>query len=93
MTTPKPDLGRLKIDRSRAGPPNRSPLRFPVILAGFALGFVAVTFLWLRRGAAIEVTTARVEITGQGAGWPEVVMKIPIIYNIRSLRQRSSVEG
>ncbi|MBM4188884.1 MAG: efflux RND transporter periplasmic adaptor subunit [Gemmatimonadetes bacterium] len=68
MTTPKPDLGRLKIDRSRAGPPNRSPLRFPVILAGFALGFVAVTFLWLRRGAAIEVTTARVEITGQGAG-------------------------
>ncbi|MGE0439063.1 MAG: efflux RND transporter periplasmic adaptor subunit [Gemmatimonadales bacterium] len=68
MTSSKPDLNRLKIDRSRPPEPSAGRLlRWPVILAVLAVVFIGIVFAAMRRGAGVDVQVARVEISG-GAG-------------------------
>ncbi len=69
MTTPKPDLSKLRINRSRS--PTPSPgraLRVPLILAGLAVVFVAIVVVVMRGRSGIEVEVGRVEVVGGAAG-------------------------
>lgn len=67
MTASKPDLGRLKIDRTQAAASPSRALRGPLLLATLAVGFIGAVYLYMRRSSAIDVKVARVELTG-GAG-------------------------
>lgn len=67
MTGPRPDLGRLRIDRnSSTDAPNRA-LRWTVGLALVAATFVAVVFFYFKGSKGPSVRVARVEVSGGGA--------------------------
>ncbi len=68
MTTPRPDLGRLKIDRTQATAAPRRALGWTALLAGAAVVFIAVVAFALRRGGTTEVKVGRAEVSGGGAG-------------------------
>ncbi|MFN0180890.1 MAG: efflux RND transporter periplasmic adaptor subunit [Gemmatimonadales bacterium] len=66
MTAPRPDLGRLRINRNQA-PSASSALKWPLILAVAAAGFIAVVFFVMRGGGGLEVKVGRAEVVGGGA--------------------------
>jgi len=67
MTDAKPDLGRLRIDRSQVAPAQGKALRWTVGLAGVAVVIIAGLYLYARSRASVAVRTARVEVVGGGA--------------------------
>ncbi len=68
MTDPRPDLGRLRIDRHTADPSPRRALGWTLGLAGLAVGFIALVYLYVRGSAGTAVEVARVEVSGGGGG-------------------------
>lgn len=68
MTSPRPDLGRLRIDRHAAEPSPRRALAWSLGLAGISVAFVAVVYLFFRGSAGIAVQVARVEVSGGSGG-------------------------
>lgn len=68
MTQPRPDLGRLRIDRNAADAAPRRALGWAVGLALVAAVFIAVVFVMLRKGGGVDVKVGRAEITGGGSG-------------------------
>jgi RND family efflux transporter MFP subunit len=68
MTNPRPDLGRLRIDRNQEpADGQRRALAWVIGLAVIAAVFVAAVFIYFRRGGAgPDVRVARVEISGGG---------------------------
>ncbi|NOT09582.1 MAG: efflux RND transporter periplasmic adaptor subunit [Gemmatimonadales bacterium] len=68
MTDPRPDLGRLRIDRNAADPSPRRALAWTLGLAATAAVFIAVVFFYFRGSAGTAVTVARVEVSGGGGG-------------------------
>ncbi|MEZ4587448.1 MAG: efflux RND transporter periplasmic adaptor subunit [Gemmatimonadales bacterium] len=68
MTDPKPDLGRLRIDRNQqVSPAQGRALRWAVWLAGIAVVIIAGLYLYARSRGSLTVRTARVEVVGGGA--------------------------
>lgn len=63
---PRPDLGRLRIDRNQPATGERNALKWVAGLALIAVVFIAVVYIAMRPGGT-EVQVARVEVTG-GAG-------------------------
>lgn len=70
MTAPRPDLGKLRIDRTQAGASEgqRRALRWVVALAVVAAAFIAVILLYVRGRAGSSVRVARVEVSGGSGG-------------------------
>ena len=70
MTATRPDLGKLRIDRSRTGASDgqRRALLWVVALAALAAVFLAVVLLYVRGGGGTDVRVARVEVSGGGGG-------------------------
>ena len=70
MTASRPDLGKLRIDRTQTGASDgqRRALLWVVALAVVAAIFIAVVLLYVRGGAGTSVRVARVEISGGGGG-------------------------
>lgn len=68
MTDPRPDLGRLRIDRNAETHPPRRALAWSLALAAVASIFVAAVFLYLRGSGGTAVQTARAEVSGGGGG-------------------------
>jgi RND family efflux transporter MFP subunit len=68
MSSPAPDLSRLKIDRDQPSAGSLRALRFSIGLAVLAVVFAAAVWWFLRGGGASEVSAVRVEIVGSGAG-------------------------
>ena len=70
MTASRPDLGKLRIDRTQSGASEgqRRALIWVVALAVIALAFVAVVFLYMRGGGGTDVRVARAEVSGGGGG-------------------------
>lgn len=68
MTSPPPDLSRLRIARDQPSAGQRSALRTSLLLAGGALVLVLAAYFFLRPAAGINVTVARVEVSGGGGG-------------------------
>ena len=70
MTASRPDLGKLRIDRTQTGASEgqRRALIWVVALAVIALAFVAVVFLYMRDGGGTDVRVARAEVSGGGGG-------------------------
>jgi RND family efflux transporter MFP subunit len=66
-SSPRPDLGRLRIDRNQPATAERKALRWVALLAVLAAGFVGVIYLALRPGG-VDVQVARVEVTGGSSG-------------------------
>jgi HlyD family secretion protein len=66
MTSPPPDLSRLRIARDQPSPGQKRALRLAGLLAGGAAVLILVTYLYLRSGAGTEVTVALVEVLGRG---------------------------
>ena len=67
MTTPRPDLARLRIDRNQAANSPGQILKWPLILAVTAVAFIAVLYFFvLKKGGGLEVKVARAEIIGGG---------------------------
>lgn len=67
MTTERPDLGRLRIDRNQATASVGQTLKWPLLLAAVALVFMAVVYFVTKRGGGPDVKVARAEIVGGGA--------------------------
>ncbi len=67
MTNPRPDLGRLRIDRNQPTDGPRRALGWAVALAVVAVAFVAAAFFYLRPGGGVDVRVARVELSGGGS--------------------------
>jgi len=70
MTAPRPDLGKLRIDRTPAGASEgqRRALVWVVALAVIAAAFVVGILLYAGGGGGAKVRVARVEVSGGGAG-------------------------
>lgn len=68
MTEPRPDLGRLRIDRDQGLPSPRRALAWSLLLTAVAVGFIAVVYLYLRGSAGTSVEVARVEVSGGSGG-------------------------
>ncbi len=68
MTNPAPDLSRLKIDRDRPSTGSARALRFAAVLAVVAVVVIAGALWLIRGGGALDVTVARAEVVGGGAG-------------------------
>ena len=68
MTTPVPDLSRLRINRDAPAAPLRRALWLNVILALVAVVVLAGFVLYLRRDKAIPVETAVASAVGGGSG-------------------------
>jgi RND family efflux transporter MFP subunit len=70
MTASRPDLGKLRIDRTQTGASDgqRRALLWVIALAVVAAIFIAVVLLYVRGGAGTSVRVARVEISGGGGG-------------------------
>ncbi len=68
MTATRPDLGKLRIDRSQTGPSDgqRRALVWVVALAVIAAAFIAAVLLYLRGGGGTDVRVASVELSGGG---------------------------
>ena len=67
MTTPRPDLARLRIDRNQAPSSPAQVLKWPLILAATAVALIAgLYFFVLKKGGGLEVKVARAEIVGGG---------------------------
>jgi RND family efflux transporter MFP subunit len=64
----RPDLGRLRIDRNQPATAERRALRWVILLAVLATGFVVTALIALRRGGGTEVQVTRVEVTGGSDG-------------------------
>ena len=67
MTSERPDLGRLRIDRNQATASVGQTLKWPLLLAAVALVFMAVVYFVTKRGGGPDVKVARAEIVGGGA--------------------------
>lgn len=67
MTSQRPDLGRLKIDRTQGTAAPRRALGWTALLAGAALVFIAVVAFALRKGGGTDVKVGRAEVSGGGA--------------------------
>ena len=70
MTASRPDLGKLRIDRTQTGASEgqRRALRWVIALAVVAAGFIAAILLYVRGSGGTTVRVARVEVSGGGAG-------------------------
>ena len=70
MTASRPDLGKLRIDRTQTGASDgqRRALLWVVALAVVAAIFITVVLLYVRGSAGTSVRVARVEISGGGGG-------------------------
>ena len=68
MTSPAPDLSRLRIDRDQPSAGSLRAIRFTVGLAIAAAVIIAGTLWVLRGGGATDVTVARAEVVGGGSG-------------------------
>jgi HlyD family secretion protein len=68
MTEPRPDLGRLRIDRKQPEPSPRRALAWSLGLGALAAVFIAVVFLYMRGSGGTAVQVARVEVSGGGGG-------------------------
>ena len=70
MTATRPDLGKLRIDRTQTGASDgqRRALVWVLALAVVALVFVAAVFLYLRGSGGTDVRVARAEVSGGGGG-------------------------
>ena len=70
MTASRPDLGKLRIDRTQTGASDgqRRALLWVVALAVVAAIFIVVVLLYVRGSAGTSVRVARVEISGGGGG-------------------------
>lgn len=68
MTTNRPDLGKLRIDRTQTGDGQRRAFAWVLALATVAAVFIAVVFFMLRRGGGTDVRVARVEVSGGANG-------------------------
>lgn len=68
MTATPPDLSRLRITRDQPSTGQRGALRLALILAAIAAVLVLAGYFYLKPPAAIEVTVARVEVSGGGGG-------------------------
>ncbi len=67
MTTPRPDLARLRIDRNQASNSPGQVLKWPLILAAVAVAIIAVLYFFvLKKGGGLDVKVARAEIIGGG---------------------------
>ncbi len=67
MTTPRPDLARLRIDRNQAPSSPGQILKWPLILATTAVALIAgLYFFVLKNGGGLEVKVARADIIGGG---------------------------
>lgn len=66
MTGPRPDLGRLRIDRNPPARPSGA-LKWPLLLAGLTVVLVGAGYLYLRSRAALSVSVAQVEVVGGGS--------------------------
>lgn len=67
MTTPRPDLGRLRIDRNQGSSSPGQILKWPLILAAAAVAFIAVLYFFvLKKGGGVDVKVTRAEIVGGG---------------------------
>ena len=68
MTTPAPDLSRLRINRDEPSPPLRRALLFNIVLVGVAVVLVLAVMVFLRREKPIPIETAVASTVGGGAG-------------------------
>src|SRR5262245_7325623 len=70
MTASRPDLGKLRIDRTQTGASEgqRRALIWVIALAVIAAAFIAVVLLYVRRSGGTNVRVARVEVSGGGGG-------------------------
>lgn len=68
MTSTPPDLSRLRIARDQPSPGQRSALRTALLLAGGAAALILAAYVFLRPAGGIDVTVARVEVSGGGGG-------------------------
>ena len=68
MTAPPPDLSRLRIARDQPSAGQRSALRTSLLLAGGTVVIILAAYFFLRPAAGINVTVARVEVSGGGGG-------------------------
>ncbi len=67
MTTPRPDLARLRIDRNQVPNSPGQILKWPLILATTAVALIAgLYFFVLKKGGGLEVKVARADIVGGG---------------------------
>ncbi len=67
MTTPRPDLARLRIDRNQTPSSPAQVLKWPLILAAVAVAFIGALYVFVvRKGGGPEVKVARAEIVGGG---------------------------
>jgi len=67
MTNPRPDLGRLRIDRSQPDPGPRRAFAWAGGLALVAAGFIGAVYFYFRPGGGQDVKVARVELSGSGS--------------------------
>ena len=70
MTASRPDLGKLRIDRTPSGASEgqRRALMWVIALAVVAAVFMAVILLYVRGSGGTNVRVARVEVSGGGSG-------------------------
>lgn len=68
--TARPDLGKLRIDRTQSGASDgqRRALRWAIGLVIVSAAFIAALLLYVRGGGGTDVRVARVELSGGGAG-------------------------
>ncbi len=67
MSNPRPDLGRLRIDRNEPDDRQRRVFGWVIGLAVVAAGFVGAVYLYASPGKATDVRVARVEVSGGGS--------------------------
>jgi RND family efflux transporter MFP subunit len=67
MTSPRPDLGRLRIDRNQPDDRQGRAFRWVLGLAVVAAAFVAGVYFYLKPGKGKDVVVARAEISGGGS--------------------------
>lgn len=67
MTATPPDLSRLRIARDVPSAGQRGALKWALVLAGLAAALLLGTWFYLRSDGAIDVTVARVEVSGGGS--------------------------
>ena len=70
MSATRPDLGKLRIDRTQTGASEgqRRALVWVIGLAVIAAVFIAVVLLYVRGSGGTSVRVARVEVSGGGGG-------------------------
>lgn len=68
MTATPPDLSRLRISRDVPSAEQRGALKWALLLAGLAGLILLGAWFYLRSGGAMDVTVARVEVSGGGSG-------------------------